>query len=263
MVTATTDNTIRTFVLLLCPFIDITCKIVDAICRPLFASSGLNNLPGRILGVPKITPLGGVACNLICGSCLRFDKPFQHRVIFCPIGKMALNRDSISKGFSSLHGIKPVDVCPRHCSFDRFGFASLTSGDVVAGDIEPPILLHALPLLAQFSLQFFVESVIREFIILIISSAELLGATRTIKGSIGIQEINRYPNKLVSLRILDRKSVVPISFDIFPSFRNGRIGIVSRVLGSDCGNEFDFQFTTVFLRNAKGVTIWCLKHNSF
>ena len=36
-VIATTDNTIRTFILFLCPFIYITCKVVDVISTPFFS----------------------------------------------------------------------------------------------------------------------------------------------------------------------------------------------------------------------------------
>ena len=121
--TATTDNTIRTIILFLCPFIYITCKVVDVISTPFFSASCFNYFPRRILCIPMIAPFSRVLCNFSTSFNFRFNKPLQYRIIFCTKSQMTLNCFIILNSGCNLLGIIKIDVYPRHNSFYRLRFS--------------------------------------------------------------------------------------------------------------------------------------------
>ena len=112
---ATADNTKRTFVLFLCPFIYITCKVVDVISTPFFSASCFNYFLRRILCTPMVAPFSRVLCNFSKSFNFRFNKPLQYRIIFCTKSQMTLNCFIIFNSGCNLLGIIKIDVYPRWC----------------------------------------------------------------------------------------------------------------------------------------------------
>ena len=124
-VASSADNTKRTVISFLCPFLYISCHVIYIINTSFFTTSCFPNGLCGILTIPIVSPIGRIFCYLPISFFLGLDKPLQYRIIFCTKSQMTCYSILFFKSFRNTFSLFKLNVCPRLFPFSGLWFSSL------------------------------------------------------------------------------------------------------------------------------------------